>query len=439
MLAVARVALSNAFPQGVPDGIGTGVTIAIAPPGGIPSGCAAAWNGSPFGIAAVNIASNRRADVDTDATPTGGAYDAYGAYDGYDASDATAAFMSPTVAASRSRADSRSKATSKSGGYKGTAAATSAASLSAAYSAAYAAFSGAPSPAAGEDSFDEASLSAAFAALSAAPEAMPRPAHPGMAMDDMDALDMEAFPSSPKGAADSFPEHMKFVKEVVRAGADSEPDTTITVRSTRTHTRTVTVKSNTPAPKATAQPLSPVDLSGKPSIKVGIIYQIEDGQVQAPIKQTPVQVSHAAPAPGPGATGKPHTPSAPMTAGSSPSPHGAGGYPSGGYGGSSPSSGSPPLGSYPSYGSGKPPGSPTQPSLATPPSRTTQKPRISEISDGQIQAPVQKRQAPGADVLIGCKTNSILTLTLTNGVLKDNKGRTGYIASNRQLQYVIHL
>jgi hypothetical protein len=93
------------------------------------------------------------------------------------------------------------------------------------------------------------------------------------------------------------------------------------------------------------------------------------------------------------------------------------------------------MGSYPSQGYGKPPGSPTQPSLETPPS----KPRISQISDGQIQAPVWKRQAPGADILIGCSKDNILTLTLQDGVLKDNKGRIGYIASNRQLQYVIHL
>jgi hypothetical protein len=96
------------------------------------------------------------------------------------------------------------------------------------------------------------------------------------------------------------------------------------------------------------------------------------------------------------------------------------------------------LGSYPSYGSGKPSGSsPTQPSVATPPS-ANRRPRISEIPDGQIQSPVQKRQAPGADILVGCKAKDSLTLTLVNGVLKDNKGRTGYIASNRQFQYVIH-
>ncbi|KAI9743734.1 MAG: hypothetical protein M1835_002868 [Candelina submexicana] len=37
--------------------------------------------------------------------------------------------------------------------------------------------------------------------------------------------------------------------------------------------------------------------------------------------------------------------------------------------------------------------------------------------------------------MVTCQSADTLTLTLNNGVLKDGKGRTGYIASNRQFQF----
>ena len=37
--------------------------------------------------------------------------------------------------------------------------------------------------------------------------------------------------------------------------------------------------------------------------------------------------------------------------------------------------------------------------------------------------------------MVACKTNSTLTLTLSNGILTDAHGRTGYIASNFQFQF----
>jgi hypothetical protein len=93
---------------------------------------------------------------------------------------------------------------------------------------------------------------------------------------------------------------------------------------------------------------------------------------------------------------------------------------------------------------------------------------VSQISDGQIQAPVLpaelpavasaapkpaaapmadhagmagmsgmrmfKRQTPGGAQLVTCKTPGTLQISLADGVLKDDKGRTGYIASNYQFQ-----
>jgi len=37
--------------------------------------------------------------------------------------------------------------------------------------------------------------------------------------------------------------------------------------------------------------------------------------------------------------------------------------------------------------------------------------------------------------MVACQTNGTLALTLSNGVLKDSHGRTGYIASNFQFQF----
>ncbi|OCL12730.1 hypothetical protein AOQ84DRAFT_352376 [Glonium stellatum] len=79
--------------------------------------------------------------------------------------------------------------------------------------------------------------------------------------------------------------------------------------------------------------------------------------------------------------------------------------------------------------------------------RTSTMSAVSQISDGQPQAPYHtiptkaKRYAfpqatpSSSPQLVGCAGNDTLTLTLNNGVLKDTQGRTGYIASNYQFQF----
>ncbi|KAJ9668670.1 hypothetical protein H2201_001313 [Coniosporium apollinis] len=49
----------------------------------------------------------------------------------------------------------------------------------------------------------------------------------------------------------------------------------------------------------------------------------------------------------------------------------------------------------------------------------------------------QKRapRAPPSPIRVACALNDTLALTLTDGVLKDRFGRTGYIASNFQFQF----
>lgn len=68
----------------------------------------------------------------------------------------------------------------------------------------------------------------------------------------------------------------------------------------------------------------------------------------------------------------------------------------------------------------------------------------SQISDGQPQAPAASQAsdgqpaAPAATMssnMVACSGPDVLTITLADGVLKDSKGRTGYIAANYQFQF----
>jgi hypothetical protein len=68
---------------------------------------------------------------------------------------------------------------------------------------------------------------------------------------------------------------------------------------------------------------------------------------------------------------------------------------------------------------------------------------VSQATDAQPQAssaagssaaPAASGSSSGA-TLVACRSAGTLELTLNNGVLKDGQGRTGYIASNYQLQF----
>ena len=50
-------------------------------------------------------------------------------------------------------------------------------------------------------------------------------------------------------------------------------------------------------------------------------------------------------------------------------------------------------------------------------------------------APAATSSAASGPTIVACQTNGTLALTLDNGILKDSKGRTGYIASNYQFQF----
>ena len=71
---------------------------------------------------------------------------------------------------------------------------------------------------------------------------------------------------------------------------------------------------------------------------------------------------------------------------------------------------------------------------------------VSQITDAQPQGPTATgttSSAPAASSsaaasgsqMVSCATNGTLELSLANGILKDSKGRTGYIASNFQFQF----
>lgn len=59
---------------------------------------------------------------------------------------------------------------------------------------------------------------------------------------------------------------------------------------------------------------------------------------------------------------------------------------------------------------------------------------VSQVSDGQPQATGAAASSPMMG-LVACVTDSTLALTLSDGILLDSKGRTGYIASNYQFQF----
>jgi hypothetical protein len=51
------------------------------------------------------------------------------------------------------------------------------------------------------------------------------------------------------------------------------------------------------------------------------------------------------------------------------------------------------------------------------------------------ETPASTNTDASGDVLVACRTNSTLTLTLSDSILTDAAGRTGYIASNYQFQF----
>jgi len=69
---------------------------------------------------------------------------------------------------------------------------------------------------------------------------------------------------------------------------------------------------------------------------------------------------------------------------------------------------------------------------------STAKP-VSTLSEGQPQAPTATVSAPAASgtpyELVACRTKSSLEMSLSNGILTDSVGRTGYIAANYQFQF----
>ena len=87
----------------------------------------------------------------------------------------------------------------------------------------------------------------------------------------------------------------------------------------------------------------------------------------------------------------------------------------------------------------------SQISDAQPQAPTATTSAVSQKTDAQPQAPTSAPAAsPSASgsssssngpVMVACASSSTLELTLANGVLKDAKGRTGYIAANYQFQF----
>lgn len=183
------------------------------------------------------------------------------------------------------------------------------------------------------------------------------------------------------------------------------------------------------APKSTGTPITQIS-DGQPQAPKSTgtpISQISDGQPQAPKSTgTPItQISDGQPQ-APKSTGTPISqisdgqPQAPKSTGT-PISQISDGQPQ------NPTATQTPV-------SQKSDGQPNAPSstLATVPG-------VSSISDTQPRssssAVSSAAPAGPSTVMVACRSNSTLELSINNGVLKDNKGRTGYIASNYQFQF----
>lgn len=69
------------------------------------------------------------------------------------------------------------------------------------------------------------------------------------------------------------------------------------------------------------------------------------------------------------------------------------------------------------------------------PQATTKGSAVSQISDGQPQATKSGAKMAVATQMVSCSGPGVLNLTLSNGVMIDSEGRTGYIAANYQFQF----
>ena len=84
------------------------------------------------------------------------------------------------------------------------------------------------------------------------------------------------------------------------------------------------------------------------------------------------------------------------------------------------------------------PQAPTNPTLATSVTTSVYSTLVTKASASASAKSNARRQTQGSNTglpAIACRSQSALTLTLNNGNLLDNQGRTGYIASNYQFQF----
>lgn len=275
-------------------------------------------------------------------------------------------------------------------------------------------------------------------------------------------------------AVDPAPRVTGIARLLNHAKAAQDEDITITVRMTRTHIRTVTVQSNLGKGKP-AMASRPTEAAPPPTfkgdkVKAAVLYQIGDGQVQAPVKPIPI------PLPAPKTSNKPFAPLASNAPGKisqigdgqiqaptgTPKPARARPGPKGPAGGASPkgpagdsfglgpagdsfgpgpagpaapkrpasgSSGSAPAGD--SFGLGPAMDSLLGPDLMAPPPPAAGPPAGGSMAGMSGHGGHSKRAANKPSFCAGGKP---VRLTLTGGILKDQDGRTGYIADNRQFQ-----
>jgi len=213
-------------------------------------------------------------------------------------------------------------------------------------------------------------------------------------------------------------------------------------------------------PQVTTAPDVTQISDGQPQVvTMGMVTQINDGQVQAPTSHAPITVTPVtqitdgqpqapaptAPAPPPATEtpvsqitdGQPQVP--PPTEPAPPPPATTETLVSQVTDGQPQAPGTPPVAPTTLQTQvAQPPAADLTSAIPQAPSATEPMVMVTQIHDGQVQAPPVKRTVSSKRAImaqVGCTTSSTLTLTLTNGILTDKNGRTGYIASNRQFQF----
>jgi hypothetical protein len=222
------------------------------------------------------------------------------------------------------------------------------------------------------------------------------------------------------------------------AASPADSESTLTLHSTRTQTRTVTVRRTVVGQKPSEEPQPK---SANAMFKAFVISQIADGQIQVPTKPTLISYISVA-SPGVPLPPKPSAGTTAAAKSSAPAPTATASVALISQIGDGQIQ-APVVSAKPAAASAIPSAAPkpaaapqvAAPPVAAPPVVAPAAPVADHAGmSGMSGMNMFKRQSSGGTQGAICKRPNDLRVTLQDGVLKDHLGRTGYIASNYQFQ-----